>query len=102
MGTCTIRKRVDIVGIPVEDIERFHALWISLHAEVRTADQFEAWTKRVPSFGCSCASWLKDYLAKNPVPDTGLAEYGWTLHNAVNQKLGKSEFTWAEFETKYG
>jgi len=80
----------------------YYALWNELHTEVRTAEQFEAWVKRVPSFGCSCASWLKDYLAKNPLPDGDLAEYGWTLHNSVNAKLGKPEFSWAEFETKYG
>jgi hypothetical protein len=80
----------------------FHQLWNDLHSDVRTAEQFANWVNRVPSFGCGCASWLKDYLAKNPVPDTDLAEYGWALHNAVNAKLSKPEFSWAEFETKYG
>ena len=85
----------------------YHQLWHELHTEVRTAEQFEAWVKRVPSFGCGCQSWLKDYLAKNDFSDGDLAEYGWRLHNAVNAKLraeGKDrpEFSWAEFETKYG
>ena len=110
MGNCTIRKRVDIVGIPLEEVERFHALWNSLHTEVRTAEQFANWVKRVPSFGCSCASWLKDYLAELPYPEGTQIEvqrmYGWTLHNAVNKKLrdeGKDrpEFSWDEFEQKY-
>lgn len=79
----------------------YHQLWHDLHSEVRTAEQFANWVTRVPSLGCPCSSWLKDYLATNPVPDTGLAEYGWTLHNAVSRKLNKPEFTWAEFETKY-
>ena len=79
----------------------FHALWNELHSDVRTAEQFADWVKRVPSFGCSCSSWLKDYLAKNP-PHGDLRRYGFFLHRAVSEKLGKPEFTWAEFETKYG
>ncbi len=82
-------------------VSKFNELWHQLHTEVRTAEQFTNWVTRVPSFGCGCASWLKDYLAKNP-PHDDLRRYGWELHCAVNQKLGKPEFSWAEFETKYG
>jgi hypothetical protein len=83
----------------------FHALWQELHSEVRTAEQFADWVKRVPSFGCGCARWLKDYIAVNK-PNGDLHEYGWTLHNSVNKKLrdeGKDrpEFSWDEFEQKY-
>jgi len=95
-----------ITHVPLNSQEipasEYHALWNELHKNVRTKEQFEAWVNRVPSFGCSCASWLKDYLAKNPLPDGDLAEYGFHLHNAVNQKLSKPEFSWTEFETKYG
>ena len=95
-----------ITYVPLDSQEtpasEYHALWESLHTEVRTAEQFANWVKRVPSWGCSCRRELDGYIAENPVPDTGLAEYGWTLHNFVNRKLGKTEFTWAEFETKYG
>lgn len=80
----------------------YHQLWTELHTEVRTKEQFESWVARVPNFvGCGCASWLRDYLAKCPPPDGDLAKYGWDLHNAVNAKLGKAEFSWAEFEEKY-
>jgi hypothetical protein len=95
-----VNQRVDILDTV------YHQLWNELHTHVKTAEQFKAWVKRVPSFGCSCASWLKDYIAANP-PTDNLREYGWTLHNKVNAKLrdeGKDrpEFSWAEFETKYG
>ena len=95
--------------VPLEPMEKleveqseYHALWHDLHTQVKTAEQFEAWVKRVPQFGCGCQSWLKDYLAKCPPPDGDLAEYGFHLHNAVSRKLNKPEFSWAEFETKYG
>ena len=90
---------LDSQETPVND---YHLLWQELHTEVRTAEQFADWVARVPQFGCSCASWLKEYLAKNPLPEGDLAEYGWTLHNAVNRKLDKPEFSRTEFETKYG
>ena len=96
-------------------IKLYHQLWNELHTDVRNQEQFESWVRRVPNFGCGCASWLKDYVANNPYPVdkvqpevlSGIrARYGWTLHNAVNAKLrgqglDRAEFTWAEFEEKY-
>ena len=95
IGIVTVENQV-IVN-PID----YHALWHSLHSEVRTAEQFADWVKCVPSFGCGCQSWLKDYLAKTPLPDGDLAEYGFELHNAVNAKLSKPLFAWFEFLAKY-
>lgn len=78
----------------------YHALWQSLHSEVSTAEQFADWVKRVPSFGCGCASWLREYVAADP-PTGDLREYGWRLHNAVNAKLNKAFFVWPDFEKMY-
>jgi hypothetical protein len=82
-------------------LELFHELWNELHTEVRTKEQFENWVARVPSFGCGCASWLRDYITANP-PTDDLQVYGFCLHNVVNAKLGKPEFSLVEFEEKYG
>ncbi len=80
--------------------EIYHALWDEIHTQVQTPEQFADWVKRVPQFGCSCASWLRGYLKDNP-PTGDLWRYGWMLHNAVNAKLSKAELSWAEFEQKY-
>ena len=99
-----------ITHVPLNSQEitasEYHALWLELHTKVETFSQFELWVAKVPSFGCSCAKWLKDYITANP-PADDLREYGWTLHNAVNKKLrdeGKDrpEFLWDEFVEKYG
>jgi hypothetical protein len=84
-----------------EQIATYHALWLELHTQVETAEQFAKWVKRVPNWGCGCSSWLRDYVAKCPPPDTDLARYGFELHCAVNAKLGKTEFSWDEFCEKY-
>jgi len=78
----------------------FQNLWHELHSEVRTAEQFADWVKRVPSWGCTCSSWLREYVAANP-PTGDLREYGFYLHCAVNAKLSKPEFSWEQFEQKY-
>ena len=94
---------IPIVAKPFDPtIDLYHALWLELHTEVRTKEQFSIWLTKVPAINCECLAWLKDYLAKCPPPDGDLAEYGFLLHQAVNRKLGKAEFTWAEFEAKYG
>lgn len=95
VGISTVESRVEFKPFD------YHALWQELHTEVKTKAQFEAWTKKVPKFGCGCADWLRDYIAKNPTPESGLAEYGFELHNAVNVKLSKPLFFWGEFEAKY-
>jgi hypothetical protein len=87
---------------PTRDIldTLYHQLWDELHTQVKTAEQFAEWVNRVPSFGCGCANWLRDYVRDNP-PTDDLREYGWRLHNSVSRKLNKTEFSWDEFEAKY-
>ena len=94
IGIVTVENQV-IVN-PID----YHALWHELHSEVRTAEQLADWVKRVPSWGCSCSSWLREYVAANP-PTGDLREYGFYLHCAVNAKLSKPEFSWEQFEQKY-
>ena len=97
-------RHVDLIpaGSLVGSINGYHAIWDELHSEVRTKEQFERWVAKVLRLGCECGKWLRDYLAKCPSPDGDLAEYGFLLHQAVNRKLGKTEFAWAEFCEKYG
>lgn len=103
-------------------VERYHQLWDQLHTQVNEPWEFVIWCAKVPSFGCSCKAWLKDYVADNRYPDPGRGgpihdylepalrevrrHYGFTLHNAVNAKLraeGKDrpEFSWDAFVEKY-
>lgn len=68
-----------------------NSLWNELHAKQDpTVEWFEQWISRVPSFGCGCKPWLREYLSTN-APDYGNGWYEWTvtLHDAVNAKLGK-------------
>ena len=78
----------------------YHALWQELHTQIQTKEQFAQWAKRVPELGCGCESWLKSYLSQNPISDD-IREYGWKLHNAVNQKIGKAEFSKKRFDEKH-
>lgn len=68
-----------------------HALWLELHTKQdATSEWFADWIGRLPSIGCGCLQWLRDYLKDNP-PVYGEGWYEWTvrLHDAVNTKLGK-------------
>ena len=74
-------------------VSEYHALWDLLHNEVRTAEQFANWVKRVPSFGCSCRRELDRYIAENPVDYDNIYDWSVTLHNWVNVRLGKPLWT---------
>lgn len=94
------RESVSIPTFEQSQISFYRDLWQELHTQTKTKEQFEAWVKKVPNFGCGCANWLADYIAKTPPPNSDLAEYGFELHNAVNTKLGKPLFSWLEFAIK--
>ena len=79
-----------VVATSKQHVERCHALWSELHTKQdATPEWFADWVARVPSFGCGCQAWLKDYLAGNPPRYEDF--YGWSVltHDAVNVKLGK-------------
>jgi len=71
-------------------IERYHELWRELHSEQNpTPEWFADWVSRVPNFGCSCRSWLREYIRDNPPRFDDFYAWSVDLHNAVNAKLGK-------------
>jgi hypothetical protein len=80
------------VRSPQRNIEVYHALWKEVHNKKQeaTPEWFADWLGRVPSAGCGCRAWLRDYIEKNPpIYGEGFYEYSVFLHDAVNQKRGK-------------
>jgi len=84
---------------PLDNI--YHKLWDEIHSVNFTPEQFDEWKAKVPQLGCSCVAWLKEYLVSNPPQFGDWPTYAWKLHNAVNKKLGKPEFSWADCQNKY-
>ena len=68
----------------------YHALWQELHEKQNpTPEWFRNWVSRVPNFGCSCRSWLREYLRENPPRFDDFYAWSVELHNSVSRKLGK-------------
>ena len=54
----------------------------------------------------TCRKHFTYLLQKNPIHyflhnTHSFMKWGWTIHNAVNKRLGKKFFSWIEFEKKY-
>lgn len=78
---------------PISQAYDYHALWHDLHTSIETQEQFESWVARVPNFGCGCRRELDGYLAENPVDYDNIYDWGVSLHNWVNVRLGKPLWT---------
>ena len=89
-GTTPVHRVVVYIE-PKEDplVVRGRELWQELHARPMTQHQFELWCNRVPAFGCSCRKDLLAYIDEHPVDWDNFYEWGVSLHDAVNRKLGK-------------
>ena len=69
-------------------------LWAELHFKTdATAEWFANWLKRVPSYGCKCRDAFEAIIKVNPPRFDDW--FAWTVevHNAVNRKLGRKEWT---------
>jgi len=72
----------------------YHALWAEVHKKQDpTAEWFADWLSRIPSYGCDCLADLRAWLAQNPPRYDDWLVWTWELHNAVNSKLGKPQFS---------
>ena len=75
-------------------LKLYHALWLELHTKKdATPGWFSSWLKRVPSFGCKCRDAFEAIIKVNPPRFDDW--FAWTVevHNAVNRKLGRKEWT---------
>lgn len=75
--------------------------WAELHLYSLRADAtcipfgdmrywLEAWVASLPFDGCPCEAHLKEWMALNPVDFGEFFAWGVCLHNAVNDRIGKS------------
>jgi len=77
-------------------------LWTELHnKQDATPKWFADWVSRVPNTCGGCRDWLILYLETTPPRFDDFPRFTWELHNAVNLKLGRNEFSWADFVQKY-
>lgn len=99
--------------------ESARALWVRLHkyavdnqttwSQAESQTFLDQWTSDVdaafPPTGCSCGNYLAAYTDKHP-PIMATAkeffEWGYLLHEAVNAKLGKPDFSRADAIAMYG
>ena len=107
-------KLVPIDGLPAVGLFQFAPpaipsikdegpkLWKELHeAENPNAEWFGAWLQRIPRYGCTCKNDFAVILKDNPPRFDDWKRWTWEVHGAVNRKLGKAEFSWAEFCETY-
>lgn len=82
--------------------EKTRLLWEELHTQLNPTDQWlQKWIKRIPSFGCGCKQGFKDIMAANPPRYNDW--FAWTVevHNAVNRKLNRREWTIEEARARW-
>ena len=83
-------------------IKLFHHLWNELHGKQNpTQEWFDDWLKRIPNIGCDCKAWLLEYLTNNTPQFNDWRDWTWRLHNAVNIKLEKEQFSYEDFAEKW-
>ena len=80
---------------------RYVELWRKLFSEVDTVEKLEEWQKDIPSFGCDCKEFYKNWIARN-YPTQVDFEWKWRLKSAVNEKLGKDNLSLEEAKVVVG
>ena len=75
-------------------LEQSRELWEELHLKKGAdAKWLAGWVKRIPKFGCACRKGFE--LILREIPPRFDDWFAWTVevHNAVNRKLGRKEWT---------
>ena len=77
-------------------------LWAELHLKADPSEEwFRSWVDRVPSFGCKCRSDFETITKANcPRFDDWFA-WSVEVHNAVNRKLNRKEWTVEEAKARW-
>lgn len=93
------------LGTPVTPeliAERGRAAWTVLHTEGvgKDAAWLAAWEKSIPCGRCQVK--YRELVKANPPTFPLTARWTWELHEGVNRDLGKPEFSWREYELRYG
>lgn len=79
--------------LEVLELQREH--WRKLHATRFTPEEFELWVQGIP--GCSsCQRDFRRILKNHPPRFDDWERWTWEIHNAVNARLGKPEFTFEQ------
>ena len=69
--------------------------WAKLHTTQFTPNKFEEWVASIP--GCyTCQRDFRKLLETNPPRFDDWQRWSWEIHNAVNAKIGKPEFTYSD------
>ena len=80
------------------ELQRNH--WLKLHTTRFTPEEFENWIRQIP--GCSsCQRDFRNIIKDSPPRFDDWERWTWEVHNAVNEKLGKSAFSWQDACTIY-
>jgi hypothetical protein len=78
--------------------------WEKLHTTFFTPEELENWIRQIP--GCyTCQRDFRILIQTYPPQfDDRISYFKWTweVHNLVNRKLNKPEFTWTEACNKWG
>ena len=81
-------------------LQRQRAHWQKLHTTQFAPEQFKSWIQSIP--GCSaCQRDFQKLIKDHPPRYADWHRWTFEIHNIVNQKLGKPEFTWQEACEKY-
>jgi len=80
---------------PRYDVEAFRQHWKKLHTKQNpTPEWFADWLARIPNGGgCNCKRDFRLLLDANPPRYEDWFAWSVEIHNAVNRKLGKREWT---------
>jgi len=81
------------------ELQREH--WKKLHTNRFTPEQLEVWIQGIP--GCSsCQRDFRKLIKEMPPRFDDWHRWTFEIHNAVNTKIGKPEFTWLEACQQWG
>jgi glycosyltransferase involved in cell wall biosynthesis len=80
----------------------FPEKWRALHCMCDpTIEKLLVFIAGLPLFGCSCKDEFAKLVKQIPPRFDDWQKWTFEAHNSVNERLGKKQFTWGQFEKKY-
>jgi hypothetical protein len=74
--------------------------WEALHGMTEpSTEKIAEWIKTVPSFGCGCQKFAREYIETNPPPCDDPADFfhwTWRFHTTVDGKTNDTPMTFDE------
>lgn len=71
--------------------------WELLHSmKDPSNEKIEAWLNTIPSYGCGCQDFAREYIQKNPPTFDNFFYWTWKFHDEVDIKTGDKRMSFEE------